>query len=179
MPASPPPCNSEARRRLGSDASGVSEVIGYILSFAILSTVLLVALLTFNSARAQAEERVTEVEVASIAHRVAEAVIQVGVYAEAHAGSSPEVTLRLELPAGIGSRGYSVDLCTMSGTSCSKVPCDPSGAGTAANAVRVTSGSTKAYESLLGISAKVSCASAGRIAIVYSTTGSSLSLVNA
>src|ERR1051325_3214679 len=106
MPASLPPSRSEPTgAALRADERGVSEIIGYILTFAILSTVLLIAMLTIAAANRQAEQRVLEVEAASVAHRVAAAVVEADLYLNAPNRAATELLLRLDLPASFGRDG--------------------------------------------------------------------------
>lgn len=180
MPPSRPPCNCDAApRALRVDERGVSEVIGYILSFGILSTVLVIAMLAFNTARDQAEDRVIEVEASSIAHRVAAALVEVQAFGDAHP-STESIRLLLELPGTLEGRGFTIDLCELSssGSACVDDPCD--NMGIAANAVRVTSGEVAVVQSLLGVSAVKACVNSGAVAIEFDPAASpSLLLVQA
>jgi hypothetical protein len=157
----------------------VSEVVGYILTFTIVATIVLVALLTFNNARAQAETRVREVEAASVAHRVAEAVVQAGLFQGRHTTTfAATSSIALDLPTSLQGRGgYLIELCNDSATSaydCGTKACTANGADP--TIVRVTSGSTVATEPLLGVKTARSCASGGRLFITFGGTSSSSDL---
>lgn len=112
MPASPPDSNSDA----------VSEVIGQILIFGILATVLILALLGFNVAREGAADQVAEVRAESVAQRIAGVVVDGALFAERTQAESIELRLPIDLPDDLEGQSYRITLnaddvtVTVSGT---------------------------------------------------------------
>jgi len=100
MPASQPESNPDA----------VSEVVGQILIFGILSTVLILSLLSFAAAKDGAEERVVAVRADSVAQRVAGEVVQAALFAESTRADQLTLRSALDLPFDLEGRGYSIDL---------------------------------------------------------------------
>ena len=152
------------------DENAVSEVLGYILSFAILSAVLLVSMLAFNSARAQAEDRVRGIEASSVAHRIAAAIVEVQAFVDGRASGTTtnEIRLILDLPESFENHGYTIGVCdTDAKNSCVQTPCQ---ANSKICKVVVTSGSVKEGEPLLGVTAKSSTLSGGPVAVCYVVT---------
>lgn len=100
-----------ARRsaRLGSD-DAVSEVVGQILMFGILSMVLILSLLGFSAAKDGAEGRVAALEAESMAQRVAGVYVGASLFAEKHAEDNVQYERRVELPDGIQQRPYTVSV---------------------------------------------------------------------
>jgi len=105
MPVSPPAFRSSIR-----DDRAVSEVIGHILIFGILSTVLILSLLGFTAAKQGAVDRVVEVRGESVAGRVAGSVVEAALFAEQSAASDLTLRTRLDLPDALEGRSYQVDL---------------------------------------------------------------------
>lgn len=167
MPASPPPSNSERSRRRPAfrhDDDAVSEVIGYVLTFAIISGVLVISMLTFNVARERTADRVLEVEAASVAHRVAAAIVEAGLFVERQttAGAPPTALyLVLDLPDSFQNKPYTIAI-----TSCASP-----------TTVEVKVGAFTASEPLLGVNAACATLSGGPVAVVLSGSSISLSLV--
>lgn len=64
--------------RFRNDDSGVSEVIGFVLSFALSAVFLMMALTSFYTAKNNTEAVVSAVELRAIADQVASAVIEAG-----------------------------------------------------------------------------------------------------
>lgn len=88
---------------------GVSEVVGFLLTFGIIAGILVVAMLGFNDAQADAERRVAEQQATSIAQRVAGVVVDVALFAERNLNTS-NVSILLELPTSLQRNGYTVRL---------------------------------------------------------------------
>ncbi len=93
-----------------SNSDAVSEVVGQILIFGILSTVLILALLGFNVAKEGANERVVEVRADAVAQQVASVVVEASLVAERMPADSLEITSRLSLPGSFDLDGYQIDL---------------------------------------------------------------------
>lgn len=94
--------------RLHGDEAGVSEVVGFLLTFGIISTILLVAMLGFNDAQQRAEVRLIEIQGSSAAQRVASAAVDLALFAQ----SNPhETAVAIDLPAELQGISYSVFLC--------------------------------------------------------------------
>ncbi len=176
MPASLPRCRSEGRPRpLRGDDAGASEVVGYILAFGITSMMLVASFLTFNAARSRTEDRILQVEASSLAHRVADAVVQIGLYQERHptgAATAASGRLRLDLPSSIENRGYRIELCDPAAGAAANAKCGQSvcASGGAAKVARVQLGNSYADESLLGIPAKAGCVTGGSLFITFDST---------
>lgn len=100
MPASPPDSNSDA----------VSEVVGQILIFGILSTVLILSLLGFNVAREGTADQVVEVRAESLAQRVAGVVVDAALFAETQDADDLRLALPIDLPSDLEGRSYRIDL---------------------------------------------------------------------
>ncbi len=104
MPASRP--TSESNRH--DDA--VSEVVGQILMFGILSMVLILSMLSFNIAKERTEDRVVESTAESIAQRVASLVIETALFAEKFSDQDVDLESRLALPSRIEGRSYTLEI---------------------------------------------------------------------
>src|SRR5688572_31294669 len=100
------------RARCGDDA--VSEVIGFLLTFAIISFILLVSMLAFNNAQARAENRLIEIQGASAAQRVAAAAVDLALFASDHPF---DTAVAIDLPVELQGISYSVQVC-QSGAEC-------------------------------------------------------------
>lgn len=107
MPASRLPYD---RPRLLRDDRAVSEIVGQILMFGILSMVLIMTLFSFNVAKEAAEDRVLDTTAASVAQRVASLVVDTALFAENFEEDQVDIQSRLELPAMLESRQYEIDL---------------------------------------------------------------------
>lgn len=106
MPASS--FDPDTRRQAWSEEEGVSEVIGFLLTFAIISFILLVSMLAFNSAQAKAENRLIEIQGASAAQRVAAAAVDLALFATDHPYNT---SIAIDLPVELQGITYSVSLC--------------------------------------------------------------------
>lgn len=154
-----PPSKSDAicptPRRLGDDA--VSEVVGYLITFGIIASVLVVAMLGFSDAQGRAEQRVADIQADSIAQRVAGVLVDAALFLE-HQSCDPAqplgsscggstLSIALELPATLQGSGYVVRL----------VPGDCAGS---TSKVRVTSSITEDKDQSLFEAARPMCATA-------------------
>lgn len=116
MPASTPrwPSRPAAHRRpqraLSSDERAVSDVIGYILVFGILSAILVMSMLAFNVAQGAAKSRAIELRAESGAARVAGVVVQSALLAEQQGTSNLAVSYRIDLPDDLEGAAYTVVL---------------------------------------------------------------------
>lgn len=109
-PSSPEPARSRRpRRALRGDREGVTEVVGYLLVFGILSVVLVLSLSAFTVAQEAARGRVVELRAESAAARVAGVVVQVALLAEQQ-GSGTVVAFSVDLPGQLEGRDYRVHL---------------------------------------------------------------------
>lgn len=105
MPAS----SSDATRpRLAGDEAGVSEVVGFLLTFGIISAILLVAMLGFNDAQQRAEIRLIEIQGSSAAQRVASAAVDLALFAQENPYNT---SVAIDLPAELQGISYAVALC--------------------------------------------------------------------
>ena len=91
------------------DASGVSEVIGFMLTFSIISLILVLGMLAFRDAEADAKDRAVELHAQGVADRVASMVVEGALFAE-NQGTSASFSYRLDLPTDLEGRGYRVRL---------------------------------------------------------------------
>lgn len=118
MPASTPRSPSSGaprhpgppRARAGGDAdAAVTEVIGYLLVFGILSLVLVLSMSAFGVAEEGAKERVVQLRAESAAARVAGVVVQTSILAEKQ-GSGAAVSYLVDLPGQLEGTDYQVSL---------------------------------------------------------------------
>ena len=140
MPASRPALPSETPAAcLQSDNAGVSEVIGYVLIFAIVSMLLIGSMLAFNIAQDAARARVIGLRAESAATRVAGVVVQVAIVQERQAttpGAQALVSFLVDLPDQLEGQTYKVALEP-------PVPAGCTAACTQAGRVHVTAPATK------------------------------------
>ncbi|HUR62060.1 MAG TPA: hypothetical protein VM286_06820 [Candidatus Thermoplasmatota archaeon] len=134
MPASTPACPSRtpSSGRSAHDA-GVSEVIGQILIFGIVSVLLVMSMIAFNAAQAGARDRVVALRADSAATRVAGIVVQSSLIAEQQ-GTSSKITFLVDLPQQIEGLSYTVRLVPKSAT----VPPVPAHVDVVVPALRIT-----------------------------------------
>lgn len=163
------------RARAASDETAVSEVIGFLTTFAIVSFLLIVAMLAFSDAQGRATQRVADVQAESVAQRVATVAIDLALY-DANGGAA-DVAIAVELPLDLAGRGYQVRLCGDAVAPCDDPPCDE-----ACPFVRVDSGSTRADQSMfLGAGAAL-CAGAvangGLAYVTYDASAGCIGLSN-
>lgn len=93
------------RRSLPRD-DGVTEVIGYVLSFALSAVFLLLALNVFWAARANTEEVTTGVELKSLADRVATRVVEMGGVSQEFPAATFNMSIRI--PQSLNGRLYTL-----------------------------------------------------------------------
>lgn len=89
------------------DDSGVSELIGFILSFALSAVFLLIALGSFYTARENTDAVVTGVELKTIANRVAEHIVEAGLVSQEFPNATLNVTVAL--PQDLNGHPYYVE----------------------------------------------------------------------
>ncbi len=92
------------------DDEAVSEIVGQMLMFGILSMVLILSLLGFNAAKAGAEDRVAALEAESIAQRVAGVYVSASLFAEEHATQAVRYERVVDLPERVQERSYTVSI---------------------------------------------------------------------
>ena len=159
------------------DESGVSEVVGFLLTFGIIATILLVAMLGFNDAQQRAEVRLVEIQGASAAQRVASAAVDLALFAE---DNPYDTAVAIDLPTELQGFSYSVQVCGATG--------DPCGDGAtyctthACPYVKVTSSrGTPQYQSTFLLVGKSFCttgnaASGGIVLVTYSASSDCIGL---
>lgn len=86
----------------------VTEVIGYVLSFALSAVFLLIALNVFHAARGNTEEVVTGVELKTIADRVASRVVELGFVSQEFENATMNVTMNI--PQMLAGRLYEITI---------------------------------------------------------------------
>lgn len=91
-------------RRMDDEAT--SEVVGYILSFALSSIFLLIALTTYYQASGNTDSVVTAVELKAIADRVATRVVDAGLVAQEFPNAS--LNISMDLPQTVNGHSYLV-----------------------------------------------------------------------
>ena len=91
----------------GEKDGAVTEVIGYVLSFALSAIFLLIALSVFDAARANTEAVVTGVELKTIADRVASRIVELGLVSQEFPDAQMDVTLTI--PQSLNGRLYTID----------------------------------------------------------------------
>ena len=92
-------------RRMRDD--GVSEVLGFILSFALSAVFLMIALNSFYAAKTNTEAVVSAVELRAIADRVASRVIEAGLMGQEFPNATYNVTVAV--PMDLNGVPYYVD----------------------------------------------------------------------
>lgn len=105
-----PACASRSRRDPRDDERAVSEVIGFVLIFGILSMILVLAMVAFNEVHDRAEAAVVAVEGESVAQRVASAVVNAALFAERYGLDETSYLQALDLPAELEGNSYTVHL---------------------------------------------------------------------
>lgn len=93
-------------RRLRRRDEAVTEVIGYVLSFALSAIFLLIALNVFSAARGNTEHVVTGVELKSISDRVASHIVDMGLVSQEFPNATMDVTLII--PQSLSGRLYTI-----------------------------------------------------------------------
>ena len=94
------------RARFAGNDEGVSEVIGFVLSFALSAMFLLIAMNSFWTAKDNTDSVVTAVELKTIANRVASKIVEAGLASQ----EFPNATLnvRVALPQELNGHPYYV-----------------------------------------------------------------------
>ncbi|MEA3202142.1 MAG: hypothetical protein QOE90_3570 [Thermoplasmata archaeon] len=88
------------------DDRAVSEVIGFILSFALSSVFLLIALGTYYQASGNTDNVITGVELKGVADRVATRIVDAGLIAQEFPNASLNITM--DLPQTANGHSYLV-----------------------------------------------------------------------
>lgn len=93
--------------------------MGFLLTFAILSILLVGSMITFNVAAQRAEERTVAVQMESAAARVAGLIVQTSLLAEQQ-GANVALAYTVELPQELEGRDYDirVEAAAASGSQC-------------------------------------------------------------
>lgn len=92
------------RRR--ADDRAVTEVLGFILMFALSALILIVSMRAFNAAQANSNDLVAAVELRNVANRISSRVVQAAIVSQEFPHADYEVTLKV--PAEIAGYRYSV-----------------------------------------------------------------------
>jgi hypothetical protein len=100
---------------LRGDSAGVSEVIGYLLVFGILSMVLVLSMSAFSIGQEAAQSRAVQLRAESAAARVAGVVVQTAILAEQQ-GTSAAIAYLVDLPQDLEGAAYTVSLEAAAGT---------------------------------------------------------------
>jgi hypothetical protein len=93
-------------RSLSRDDEAVTEVIGYVLSFALSAMFLLISLNVFDSARDNTDHVLTGVELKTIADRVAGRIVELGLVSQEFPEARMNITL--SIPQSLNGRIYTV-----------------------------------------------------------------------
>lgn len=88
------------------DDAGFSEVIGFILSFALSAIFLLIALTTYYQASGNTDNVVTGVELKAVADRVSTRVVDAGLLGQEFPNASLNITM--DLPQTANGHSYKV-----------------------------------------------------------------------
>lgn len=107
MPPSTPDSSSEA---------AVSEVLGTILTFFVVTSILAVALLVFRNEGQEATREAGINGAEGVADRVAEGIEALLTFVENHPGAT--VALNVDLPGNLAGAGYVVRIVPASATAC-------------------------------------------------------------
>lgn len=116
-----------------SDEQAVSEVVGYVLIFGILSMILILSMLAFAAVQDRAEAAVVAIEGESIAQRVASAVVNAALFAERHPANASYLQ-PIDLPTDLEGNAYVIHLEPASGSQAALVRVDVPGLGLDATA---------------------------------------------
>lgn len=96
--------------RFGSDDRAVSEVIGFVLSFALSAVFLMISLNTFFVAKNNSDDVVTGAELKTIADRVASRIVEAGLIGQEFPNST--LNLTLNIPSSLNSHSYYIEART-------------------------------------------------------------------
>jgi len=94
------------RRRFAQDDRAISEVIGFILSFALSAVFLMIAMSSFYAARNNTDGVVAASELKSVADRVASRIVEAGLVGQEFANAS--INLTIVIPQAINGHPYQV-----------------------------------------------------------------------
>lgn len=100
---------SRRPQRCSEDEGAVSEIIGFVIVFGIIGTIILLATLAFANQRHDVDQRVVQLRSQSVAQRVAQVVYDVG----NAVGAGTDVrgyNRTLELPSTLEGFAYTVNL---------------------------------------------------------------------
>lgn len=103
MPISRSPSRSDPE-------SAVSEVIGFLLVFAILAIVLVLSMFAFGVIHNRAKSSVVTLQAESVAQRVASATVDAALFGEGHTVATSRYHIVLDLPERLEGRAYEVFL---------------------------------------------------------------------
>jgi hypothetical protein len=92
------------------DDSAVSEVIGFLLIFGILSMILVLSMVAFNGLHDRAKTSIVRLEAESVAQRVASSVVDAALFGERHDSNTSRYVQELDLPGFLVGRSYTVHL---------------------------------------------------------------------
>lgn len=101
------------RRLFRRDDRGVTEVLGFVLMFALSSIVLITSVQAFNEAKTNADGVVSGVELRGVANRVSTRVVQAALLSEDFPNASIRVEMRI--PEAIGTGPYWVETASSGG----------------------------------------------------------------
>lgn len=110
--AGPHPWHASRRARprtLGNDDAAVSEVIGFLVTFAIISLVLMLSMMAFAKASADARTNAIDLRAQSVGTRVANLAITAALTAEQH-GAGTAVRFLADLPQQLEGEQYRIYL---------------------------------------------------------------------
>lgn len=91
---------------LRRDDGAVTEVLGFILSFALSAMFLMIALSAFHTARGNTDAAVTAVEIRSIADRVAARVVEASLVGQEFPNATMSITI--SIPAQVNGHDYRI-----------------------------------------------------------------------
>lgn len=113
---------THGRSRRGDDAA-VTEVLGFILMFALSAFILIVSMRSFNAAQDNSNALVGAVELRNIANRVSSRVVQAGIISQEFPQAEFSVTVKV--PDEIAGYRYGVQFRDRDGTALSDPPVNP------------------------------------------------------
>lgn len=104
-----PRSGAPSRRRpsFAQDESAVSEVVGFIITFGIISGILVLSMVAFVGIQETVGESIVEQRARSASQRVAAVAVDASLFAETY-GTETNFTHRLALPDAFEGRSYSV-----------------------------------------------------------------------
>src|SRR5258708_3078688 len=94
------------RRLFGRDDKAVTEVIGYVLSFALSAIFLLLALNVFWAARANTQEVTTGVELKALADHIGARVVEMGAISQEFPNATMNVSVNI--PQSLDGQIYTI-----------------------------------------------------------------------